>query len=338
MTRPIRIEYPDAWYHVTSRGNERQNIFRDDRDRRKFLVILADNLDRFQVELHGYALMSNHFHLLLKTPDANLKRFMQRFNTTYTVYFNRRHNRNGHLYQGRYKAILVQADTYLLELSRYLHLNPIRIHKIANLPAKEQLAELQQYVWSSFPGYVSQKKQQDFVTYSQVLGMIGGKDSRDCRRRYRIFVEDPIRKKEEVAVWDDLQGQTVLGDDGFMKWLYERFVEKQGLDEKEQPGVKDFRRGPEEISEIASAVAAEYEVAETALYKSRAACREARGVFLELCCRNLTRKMGLAELGKELGGISSAALCLNRKRLTARMEEDALLKKRYERIMARWLS
>jgi REP element-mobilizing transposase RayT len=112
MARPLRIEYPGAFYHVTCRGNERREIFADDRDRKRFLEILAESKEIYGVEVHGYVVMANHFHLMVMTPEANLQKFMQRFNTSYTVYFNRRHRRSGHLYQGRYKAILVDADNY----------------------------------------------------------------------------------------------------------------------------------------------------------------------------------------------------------------------------------
>ena len=110
MTRPLRIEYPGTWYHVTSRGNERGEIFRDDKDRIRFLRALEESSERFKVEVHCYVLMSNHFHFLLRTREANLSRFMQRFNTAYTAYFNLRHHRAGHLYQGRFKAIVVEGN------------------------------------------------------------------------------------------------------------------------------------------------------------------------------------------------------------------------------------
>ena len=138
MVRPLRIEYPNAWYHVTSRGVARSEIFRDDKDRKRFLKILEESVDAFNVEVHCYVLMSNHFHFLLKTPEGNLSRFMQRFNTAYTTYFNLRHRRSGHLYQGRYKAILVEADEYLLELSRYIHLNPVRLEKYRDSSLEEK--------------------------------------------------------------------------------------------------------------------------------------------------------------------------------------------------------
>jgi REP element-mobilizing transposase RayT len=138
MTRPLRIQFRGAWYHVTSRGNERRDIFSDDTDRGRFLEILADSAAIYGTQIHAYVLMTNHFHLVVHTPQANLSRFMQRFNTTYTVYFNRRYYRRGHLFQGRYKALLVDADNYLLELSRYVHLNPVRVKPNASLSLSEK--------------------------------------------------------------------------------------------------------------------------------------------------------------------------------------------------------
>ena len=137
MARPLRTEYPGAWYHVTCRGNERRAIFGDDRDREIFLEIVDKTRELFGVEVHGYVLMENHVHLILMTPEGNLQKFMQRLNTSHTVSFNRRHRRSGHLFQGRYKAILIDADSYLLELSRYLHLNPVRVKRYSQCEKRD---------------------------------------------------------------------------------------------------------------------------------------------------------------------------------------------------------
>jgi len=186
MARPLRIEYPGAYYHVTSRGNERRAIFADDTDKRRFLEILETTSNLFGVEVHGYVMMENHFHLILMTPMANLQKFMQRFNTSYTVYFNRRHYRTGHLFQGRYRALLIDRDTYLLELSRYLHLNPVRIKKYSCLEIEEKQRILKAYPWSSYRGYTRLKDRLPFVTYSLILEMIGGGDDQKARRRYSV--------------------------------------------------------------------------------------------------------------------------------------------------------
>ena len=126
MARPLRIEWPGALYHVTDRGNERQLIFRDDQDRRKFLHYFEETIEKFGLIVHALCLMPNHYHIEIETPNGNLSKAMQWLKTTYTVYFNHRHSRSGHLFQGRYKSIVVEKDSYLLELSRYIHLNPVR--------------------------------------------------------------------------------------------------------------------------------------------------------------------------------------------------------------------
>jgi len=127
MARPLRIEYPGAHYHITSRGNEQKDIFKSQRDREKFLEYLECATTRYGAVIHAYCLMSNHFHLLLETPEGNLSEIMRHINGAYTTYFNVKRKRAGHLLQGRYKAILVDADEYLVELSRYIHLNPVRV-------------------------------------------------------------------------------------------------------------------------------------------------------------------------------------------------------------------
>jgi putative transposase len=152
MARPLRIDYADAYYHVTCRGNERREIFRGDQDRRAFLERVQRSLEIYGVRLHCYVLMSNHFHLVVQTPKANLSEFMRHLNVSYTGYYNRRHQRVGHLFQGRFKAVVVEADSYLLELSRYVHLNPVRVGAVKRKDLREQLAHLRGYRWSSLRG------------------------------------------------------------------------------------------------------------------------------------------------------------------------------------------
>src|SRR4030042_6401217 len=157
VARPLRIQYSGAAYHVTCRGNERKEIFKDDRDRETFLEILAYSSKIYNIKIFSYMLMENHFHLLIETPLGNLGGFMRQFNITYTGYYNRRHNRVGHLYQGRYKSILVEKESYLSVLSRYIHLNPVRI-KAVEIKAvekktdEEKIQYLRNYTWRSLPG------------------------------------------------------------------------------------------------------------------------------------------------------------------------------------------
>src|SRR5713226_4212631 len=188
MARPLRINYAHGFYHVTCRGNESRNIFKDDQDRILFLGKLKTSLEIYSVKLHAYVLMSNHFHLIVETPKANLSEFMRHFNIAYTGAYNRRHKRVGHLYQGRYKAIVVEKDSYLLELSRYVHLNPIRIHAYQKRPYREQVKRLRNYQWSSLGGYLDSKRADPRVSYGEVLGQVQG-----SRKRYKEFVEQGIK-------------------------------------------------------------------------------------------------------------------------------------------------
>ncbi|WP_095211313.1 transposase [Endozoicomonas ascidiicola] len=144
MSRPLRIQYAGALYHVTSRGNERKPIYREDADFQLFLATLAEVCDRFNWVIHSFCLMTNHYHLVVETPDANLSQGMRQLNGVYTTRFNRKYGRVGHLFQGRYKAILVDKDAYLMELSRYVVLNPVRARMVESPNDKNR-----GHIWSA---------------------------------------------------------------------------------------------------------------------------------------------------------------------------------------------
>src|SRR5271157_1116855 len=165
MPRPPRIDFPDAVYHVTSRGNGRADIFRSDEDRQRFLAQLAHHLRLCAVDLFAFALMDNHIHILCRTPRANLSRFMQRLLSSYALYSRYKHRRPGHLFQGRFKAKLVEDETYLLAVTRYVHLNPVKIAACRRLSAAERLNRLEAYPWSSYGGYVAARKALEFMNY-----------------------------------------------------------------------------------------------------------------------------------------------------------------------------
>ena len=167
MTRALRIEYPGAVYHVICRGNNRQAIFRDDQDRKRYIEKLSAYCQDKKVDLLAYCLMSNHVHVLFETPEGKLSKMMQAFQTSYTLYFNRRHGRTGHVFEQRYKAMLVDKDNYLVQVSRYIHLNPVEA-KLAERP--------QDYRWSSYASYLKGKE--------CYLGRRHGEASLEELRRY----------------------------------------------------------------------------------------------------------------------------------------------------------
>ena len=196
MARRLQIQYEGGLYHVTLPGNERKAIVRDDDDRRRFVDALGASVLRHGVILHLYCLMDNHAHLVVETPHANLSGFMQNFQTRYIVWFNRRHQRWGHLMQGRYGARLVEADQYLLALSRYLHLNPVRTRAAERLSLEEQLQLLRRYPWSSYLSYIGEAGRPGFLTERPILEQVGGR-GRQQRERYAEYVEAGLVERDE---------------------------------------------------------------------------------------------------------------------------------------------
>lgn len=233
MARPLRIQYPGAFYHLMCRGNKGHNIFLDNDDRKKFIILLAESLEIYQVILYAYVLMNNHFHLVVQTRRANLGEFMRRFNICYTGWFNYHHGTYGHLYQGRYKSLLVDRDGYLLQLSRYIHLNPVRKITSRHIDYRRPWHVLQRYQWSSLRGYLYHRKTVDFTNYDLLLEMIGG------RRSYRRFILDGLIKGV-TNPFDDVQHQAILGNDNFVAGVKKEYMKKGSL--REQPIYRNMIR------------------------------------------------------------------------------------------------
>lgn len=203
MARPLRLEFPHAVYHVTGRGNARQDIVADDDDRRRFLAILAHVVDRYGWLCHAYCLMDNHYHLLIETPQPNLSQGMRQLNGLYTQAYNRRHHRVGHLFQGRFKAILVEKEAHLLELCRYVVLNPVRA-KVVPHP--------RQWAWSSYRATVGESERPAYVTVDWILGQFA-KPLHTAQERYRAFVAEG---RGQPRPWDQLTGQIYLGTEDYV--------------------------------------------------------------------------------------------------------------------------
>lgn len=227
MARPLRIEFAGALYHVTSRGDRREPIFDDDEDRRIFLSVLAEVVDRFNWLCHAYCLMTNHYHLVVETPDGNLSKGMRQLNGMYTQASNRRHKRTGHLFQGRFKGILVDKESYLLELSRYVVLNPVRAGMVRH-PGD--------YAWSSYGAMVGDASTPKWLATDGLLSRFGSRRAA-ARRRYTRFVEKGIGLP---SLWTELRQQIYLGDDKFIQRMLKKA--KLGSDELSIP--KAQRRGP----------------------------------------------------------------------------------------------
>ncbi len=205
MARPLRIEYEGAVYHVTSRGNAGTEIFLDDADRVRFLEVLGTVVERFGWICHAYCLMTNHYHLLIETPQPNLSRGMQHLNGVYTQWFNRRHSSAGHLVQGRFKSIVVEKESYLLELARYIVLNPVR----AGLVRRAR-----DWRWSSYRATAGQAPPPIFLTVGWLLSQFAD-DPETSVRAYRQFV----KRGKGVEVWEDLPAGVLMGGEAFIQSL-----------------------------------------------------------------------------------------------------------------------
>jgi len=229
MARPLRVEYPGGIYHITSRGNAQQPIFLSDTDRESFLDILASIVKRFNWLCHAYCLMDNHYHLLIETPEGNLSKGMRQLNGVYTQWFNRIHRRVGHIFQGRYKAIVVEKEAYLLELCRYVVLNPLRAGIVDKLG---------DWAWSSYNVTAGLKNRVEFLTIDWVLGQFAS-NRRKAERLYRLFVKEGIGKG---SPWKELKGQIFLGGDEFIDKLKE--MVKKTEDIKEIPRVQRYVTRP----------------------------------------------------------------------------------------------
>lgn len=231
MGRPLRIEYAGAHYHVTARGNEQKDVFKNQRDRERFLSYLESSVVRYEAVIHAYCLMSNHYHLIIETPSANLSQIMQHINGAYTNYFNIKRKRSGHLFQSRYKAILIEADEYAKELSRYIHLNPVRAVMVTRP---------EEYRWSSYTDYIVERKAPDWLTTKLILGYFG--TDKTAPKNYRKFTDDLLKQEYESPL-NGAVAATILGGEEFVKEITARYVDGKQAD-RNVPAVKKLSSRP----------------------------------------------------------------------------------------------
>ncbi len=234
MARPWRIEFEGALYHVLSRGNGREDIYYDDQDRHLFLKTVGEMSDRFEIDVYAYALMGNHYHLLLKTNRANLSKSMQWFGLTYTRRFNLKHSRAGHLFQGRFKSIIVQNDAYLMRLSCYIHRNPLRAGIV------KRLAD---YRWSSYRSYGYGRKSPEWLNTGIIYSRFKGADK--CRA-YREKMQEYV--KEEKKLWEDLRHGMIIGSKKFVDKIRSAYLPENI--QKEMPQQRDMSKSANPIAQL----------------------------------------------------------------------------------------
>jgi len=318
MARPLRIQFPDAFYHITCRGIERRKIFIDDKDRYRFLAYLSDSLEIYQVVLHAYILMTNHFHLLIQTKKANCSEFMRHFNIRYTGWFNWRYNRDGNLYQGRYKAYLIDADSYLLEVSRYLHLNCVRVKKLRKLDYRAQWQYVKGYRWSSIHGYLNEKRVVKNIEYGLILSMVGG------RSGYRKFVIDGIKKGIDNP-FKKVRSRIILGDDDFVVKA-KKYIKRASV--REQPSYRDVMIKTLEPEVVLGILSRECGIKKGILQRRRVN-GNIRGMVAELLYKY--SEITQAQIGRLIGDIDYVSVHYLRKRFKERMKESPKMRKIYQK-------
>jgi putative transposase len=311
MARPLRIEYEGAFYHVTSRGNERKRIFSAKSDYSKFKEYLGGAQEKYGCVFHGYVLMTNHYHVVLETPEGNLSKVMHYINGSYTNYFNRRMNRSGHLFQGRYKAILVDVDSYLLELSRYIHLNPVR----AGIVEKPE-----SYPYSSYKSFIS-KSGEGIVERDLIWGMIS-KNERYAASDYRAFVERGLNDGVENPLTGVYAG-SILGKKSFIREAVEKL--KEGTFSKEEVSHRKELNRRYQAEEILAIVSKHFgaEAEEILGGKGRR-----RDLFMHLVKRQTC--MTNREIGNFVGGLSYSGVARAEERFAEKCRKNSVLRKEVE--------
>ena len=308
MSRPLRIEYPGAWYHVMNRGAGRKNIFRQADHRELFHDLLMEIRSAYRWEVHAYCLMDNHYHLLIHTPLGNLGRAMRHLNGVYTQRFNRSVKTDGPLFRGRYKAILVDADNYLLPVSRYIHRNPVEAG---------QPQWMHDPLWTSYPLYIGEKKKYDWFSTSRILEMTG---SRNRASLYRRYVEGEI-EDEMTRFYSKGRLSPVLGSERFIAEI-ERYINKQAI----SPEIAESRK----IREVPSMdnirrVCAEYFQLPLAELRTsqRGTFGLARNIAMHLC--RTVGGYGLQEIANEFGSLGYSGVARAVGRLKMKLKTDRKL-------------
>lgn len=292
MPRPIRIEYENAFYHVMNRGRGRQTIFHDRVYYQLFLATLAESHERFDAVFHAYCLMGNHYHLLIETPGANLGRIMRHINGIYTQRYNRLRKTDGPLFRGRYKAILVDEDAYLLQLSRYIHRNPIEV--------RTSKAKLEDYIWSSYPAYIGKSPAPSWLYQKMTYQMLGQKQR---YKGYRTYVEAGVDEEIERH-YSKGNMAAILGDKVFREAICEQ---NESIDSAVLQAALKYRPS---LEVIVKAVADEFKLPEAQIIepaRDRRVRNDARKLAIYCCQRIGDIPLSEIAIGFSLGHTGSAS-------------------------------
>jgi len=313
MSRPLRIEYENAFYHVIVRGERREAIFTCAADKDKFLIKVGETAEKYKLLVHAYVLMDNHYHLLVETPQGNLSQAMHYLNASYGNWFRFKYKIIGSIFQGRYKAILVEKDEYLKVLSAYIHLNPVR----AGLVAQPSL-----YDYSSYYFYSQKSKPPTFLNTLDLLDMFNGKKS-----EYRRFVESYVQRGAEIDPEDIYGKNSLLGSEGFLRLAFKKMHIAGGtLNEREQPDARDM--GLVNADDIFEIILVDMRIAKDDIWK-----KQRGNVYRKLLIYGLRRHTAnsLKEIGEIMKMDYSAVSALAR-RFEKEMKTDKTSRRLAERL------
>jgi REP element-mobilizing transposase RayT len=313
MARPLRIEYAGAFYHVLNRGQRREPIVRDGQDCERFVSDLSKLAQQYGVLIHGYCLMTNHYHLILETPHANLSQAVQWLNVAYATYYNRRHHLCGHLFQGRFKAILLDGGPYLEAVSRYIHLNPVRAGIVA---------DARRYSWSSCRYFVGADKAPDWLQTRQILGGFAP-TVKAAQRRYGEYLAEPA-----VDPFADVVAGSILGSPTFTEWVKNTFLARRIAD-PEIPALKVLQARPS-VPRIVQAVAQYYDVAPETILSPGGKRNHRRDVAI--CLAREFSGLYCRDLGRYFGGIGGPAVTMRCRAILRHAAKDRQLAKDLDRL------
>ena len=319
MSRPLRIEYPGACYHVVNRGNQRNRIFFSPSHYELFLDKLAVISEQFGVRTRCYCLMPNHFHLYLQTREGNLSRFMQSLLTSFCYSLNRLRGRSGHIFQGRFKCHLVEDAAYSLVVSRYIHLNPVRTEEAGNLALDVKRRMLESFKWSSYAAYVGEAEVPGCLDVAPVLGKFESRSAELRRKAYRDYVEEGLLK-DIGSPFGTATSQTILGGEEFAERIKRTYLMNlNAADPKEQRELTRLKSSFK-FEEILSLTASKFKV-DADMLLARSSRSEARRALMFLTSKYCRSQMSLTEMGRRMG-VGQSGLVRSKNRFATELENN----------------
>ena len=334
------MDYPGAWYHVMNRGIERRSVFLDDDERPSFLRLLASLEEQFGVEVHAYCLMDSHYHLALHTPEANLSRAMRWLGQSYTQGFNRRHDRVGPLFQGRFKSVPVDPENWLVELSVYIHLNPLRItclglgkledrresrgegDRPSVADVDRRVRELRAYVWSSYRAYGGYRRGQEWLKSSRILGSFG-KTKKEQQSGYRKRVRERLKRGTDESAIERAREEVALGNAAFLDALKRRFGKRK---HRENVGRRKLAQKLSLETILSAVEEVKKEPRENWLRR-----HGDEGKWLVLLLARHRAGQTLRELGDALGGLDYSAVSVGIRRYQKKLKDQPQARRIYKR-------